>query len=337
MFRTCPEWLDSDFLYRINYGPGTQDDATKAWKNILQPVVSRRQRRLRVTLLDRRIVDMLFKAMYKKGAKPPILHSDWNETTESVEGLKYPSQELASPFDYVSHTSETALYRWLEEFVVQNLWRRDYSSALFGNEKRPPMAAVALDMIHLVKYMATLPRYPERSLAECFTEFLSCQRHKLHSLNVEPDFDFDWACRGYMWDLFNIIILESLSENGLDKYNPKRAENVPDEAEFVNVTWVEHAKFPGGDTIGIECPVDRNHLNELYGSLEEMRASYICSGPFKIALTPNLSDHLTIRERKLLMYCDKPSKTRKDRGHIPGAGYYGPYVRHTLGRCIKLF
>jgi len=78
--------------------------------------------------------------------------------------------------------------------------------------------------------------------------------------------------------------------------------------------------------------LDKEHLKELYGSLEDMRASFICSGPFKIALTRNLSDHLTMKDRHILIYCDKPSKTRRDRGHIPGASYYGPYVGHALGR-----
>jgi len=289
-----------------------------------------------VTLLDRRIVQELFKAVFKGSVNPPSLHTDWDAKKEHEEGNRYPSAELISPFDYISHTPETSVYRWCEEFVVQYVWRPDYSSTIFGSDVRPPMAAVAYDIILMVTYLASLPRYPERVLVDCFRKFLSSQKRKLCSISIGADFDWNWACRGYLWDLFNIIIMDSLSENGLDKYSPKRLKDVKDEAEFVKVTWIEHAKFPGGDTIGIgESPVDADHLKELYGSLEDMRASFICSGPFKIALTPNLSDHLMMKNRKLLIYCDKPTKTRS-RGHIPGARYYGPYLEHTLGKYHRV-
>lgn len=324
--------MNADFLYRINYGPGTHDDADLAWKSTLQPVLKHKSKRLRVTLLDRHIVEKLFKALFRQSVNRPILHSDWDAEKEYEEGDRYPSAELFSPFDYISHTPETSVYRWCEEFVVQYIWRPDYSSANFGNDVRPPMAAVAYDIILMVTYLASLPRYPERVLADCFKKFLSSHKRKLCSISIGANFDWNWACRGYLWDLFNIIIMDSLSENGLDRYSPKRLTDVKDEAEFVKVTWIEHAKFPGGDAIGIgESPVDPDHSKELYGSLEDMRASFICSGPFKIALTTNLSDHLMMKNRKLMIYCDKSSKTRS-RGHIPGARYYGPYVEHTLGK-----
>jgi len=276
-------------------------------------------------------VHELYKAVFKKGTNIPILHCDWDDSKEAKERCTNPSPELTTPFDYLSHTVDTAVYRWCEEFVVQYVWRVDYSSSLFGNNTRPPMAAVAFDMVLLVRYLASLPRYPERSLAKCFAKFLSRHKHKLQSISIGPNFDYDWACQGYIWDLFNMIILDNLSENGLDKYNPGR-QTGQDEARYINVSWVKHAKFPGGDIIGVESAIDRHHLKALYGSLAEMRASHIHSGPFRLALTPHLSDHLTMKDRKILIYCDKPSKARRDRGHIPGAGYYGPYTRHTLGR-----
>ena len=320
-----PLWLDADFLYRINYGPGTREDAAHMWDSIMRPIVLRKRKRVQLTLLDRRLVDKLFHAVFKKGSQPPILYSDWDDAKESQ--TSFPSDQLISPFDYRSHDVYTALYRWCEEFVVQYVWRSDYSSQIFA-AKRPPMSAVALDIILLVRYLARLPHHPERSLADRFRKFV--RKQSLHSISIGENFDFEWACRGYLWDLYNIVVLYGLTENGLDKYSPK-LRDVQDEAQFVRVTWIEHAKFPGGDTLGIECPVDLDYRKEIYGSLADMKASFICSGPFKLALTTRLSDHLTMKDRKVLLYCDKPSKTRRDRGHIPGAGYYGPLTRHILG------
>src|SRR5271169_1825822 len=102
--------MNADFLYRINYGPGTQEDAELAWKSTLQPILKHKQKRLRVTLLDRRIVQRLFKAIFKQSIDPPILHSDWDATKECREGNRYPSAELSSPFDYTSYTPETSVY-----------------------------------------------------------------------------------------------------------------------------------------------------------------------------------------------------------------------------------
>jgi len=337
-----PTWLDADFLYRINYGPGTREDAVKAWEILylinhgpepredavpalkpVRPSVLRKRDRVRLTLLDRHVVNKLYRAVFKKG-QPPVLYSDWDTTKDPPTA--FPNAQSISPFDYVAHTVDTLIYRWCEEFVVQTVWKSDYSSKIFGAQ-RPPMAAVAFDLILLVKHLSQLPRYPEQPLSRCFRTFL--RRRTLHSLSIGPGFDFDWACRGYLWDLYNILVHYKLTQNGLDKYGKTPPD---DEAEYINVTWVEQAKFPGGDTLGIECAVDHEQVKKIFGSLADMRASFINSGPFELALTTNLSDHLTMKNRKILLYCDKPSRLRRDRGHIPGAGYYGPYTKQTLGR-----
>ena len=327
-----PTWLSADFLYRINYGPATEEDATHACKAITAPGVLRKSKRVELTLLDRCLVDKLFQAIFRKGSPPPVLYSDWNETKEPKEGTKFWSGDMTSPFDYVSHSVDTAVYRWCEEFVIHYVWRHDYSSGIFGRETRPPMAAVVSDIILLAQYLAALPRYPERPLVRCFSKFLVRHKRSLRSMSVGLDFDFNWAARGYLWDLYNIIVLYRVTENGLDKYNPKLRSDTLDEAQFINVTWIENARFPGGDTLGMDRLADPDHVKTIFGSLADMRASYINSGPFKLALTTNLSEHLTMKDRKIMLYCDKPSKARQDRGHIPAAGYYGPYTRHKLGR-----
>jgi hypothetical protein len=85
---------------------------------------------------------------------------------------------MVSPFDYRYYNAESALYRWCEELVTLHVWRRHYSKVIFGENDRPFMAAVSLDMIELVQYLALLNEKSEpRFLAELFKEFLKSQKN----------------------------------------------------------------------------------------------------------------------------------------------------------------
>lgn len=55
-----PHWLDADFLYRINYGPATIQDANVAQKYL----VAHNGMRERLTLLDRQVADSLHQALF---------------------------------------------------------------------------------------------------------------------------------------------------------------------------------------------------------------------------------------------------------------------------------
>jgi hypothetical protein len=291
-----------------------------------------------VTLLDRRIVDKLFQTVFTRDSKPPILQSDWPENAEYKKSGAYPSENVISPFDYLYYNAESALYRWCEEFVIDYVWRPSYSSTIIGKNDRPPMVAVAMDMIELVEYLARVDeRVEPRFLAELFKDFLKSRQHQLRSIIFGSTFDFDWACQGYIWDLYNIIILKEVSKNGMDQYNPKSCPHYVPDFDVIPATLVERVRFPGGESIKIGiAPIDANKVKDLYGSLGDMKASFIKSGPFDFALTPIPGEHLMMKNRKIHVFCEDGTPKTGNPHLVPGVGYFGLYMRHKLGKYAKL-
>ena len=94
--------------------------------------------------------------------------------------------------------------------------------------------------------------------------------------------------------------------------------------------WIQYATFPGGESIGLgKLPVDTTSLQGLYGALEDMRASFICSGPFPLKLTIFPSEHLILGGNgEIKLFWEGYHAAI----HIPGKSSFLRYRYHTLGK-----
>src|ERR1700721_3844504 len=97
-----PDWLDVDFLYRINYGPGTAQDVARA-KEILDQVKDRKHRES-ITLLDRTIALKLHEALFATSGWRRLFKVDWvgvEADARKSDEIEKPTDGRISPFDYL--------------------------------------------------------------------------------------------------------------------------------------------------------------------------------------------------------------------------------------------
>jgi hypothetical protein len=185
------------------------------------------------------------------------------------------------------------------------------------------MAAVACDIVEMVQHLE-LPRQP-RPILNCLQEVFFER-----SLRSIPDYrrmaaaDWDLASGGFFLDLFRIAIARPPNGEGWDK---KR--QVMKETSISHWMMLERTRYPGGDVLRLgRLPVHQTVLQGLYGSLENMKASFICSGPFKLALTTYPSEHLTLSNNgKIRLFWEGRSQVSA----LPGAKSFLRYKKHTLG------
>jgi hypothetical protein len=324
-----PEWLDAGFLYRINYGPAKEEDVDLAKKtlrpflakkilhpflaeNTLDPLPIDRQR---ITLLDRRIAAYLHRSLFAGSTSKQLFSTDWTYAMNADEdNLK---NGRLTPFDYPSSNDEINPLLWCEVLTVACVWSRTYASAILGTESRPPMAAVACDIIALVNYLKSITG-PE-SIFTHLERFPSFKN--LHSV-LSAKVDLKIASRGFFLDLFRIAIARRITREGLDK-------NIHTARDISRMVLQERRMYPGVDSLGLgKSRVSRSTLDSLYGALEDMRASYICSGPFKLALTESAMEHLTLSsDGKIRLFWEGRNKTSGTPGHTS----FLRYKAHTLG------
>lgn len=87
----------------------------------------------------------------------------------------------------------------------------------------------------------------------------------------------------------------------------------------------------------VRTPVDREHgtVNGLWGTLEEMKAYFINSGPYKIELSTTPEEHLTLSSTgKLRVFWEGPNfwPERGAKPLYPGHATFKKYKTLTLGR-----
>jgi hypothetical protein len=358
--------LEAPYLYAINYGPASSADAKRAHA-ALALVASDLSKRSRLTLLDRRIAHDLCTVVFPTALENLTFCTDWNLENKEAQALAdsqhqtYPPccedknriefGRRLSPFELNPFAAESEFIRACEEFCVNCVWNTNYASAIFGDGPRPPMAAVATDMITLVQFLGRMPREKPRTISECCREFLSSSR--LYSI-AEPVMDADAACRGFLWDMFMLIVcrqrnyheLEGWDHNrnrdfGLQVYAPFHQFHEPDR-------HVTDYCFPGGQGLGLPKSQTLSFtVSDMAGSLESLNADYIHSGPYRLCFTSQVSEHLTLGDdRQIRLYWDDPTLSRKlleiagpksgrnilrTKPAIPGDSF-NLYMTHVLGR-----
>jgi hypothetical protein len=311
-----PEWLDPEFLYRINYGPATAKDVQESFALLGSTDTCRES----ITLLDRRIADSLHKALFGLSSKP-LFKVDTNSSDVQFQGNQ-------TPYDYPQWNDEAFPLMWCEEFTVQCIWALAYSSEVLGKSARPSMVAVALDMIDMVTYLNGLETPRRRT--DCLQSFFTSHQWRSIPEETRGNIDTNWASEGYLHDLFRIVIAWRYSQDGWDALR----EPPVNELSFTpRRLLLEFTSFPGSGSLNLgKSPMERSAMEQLYGSLEDMKASFISSGPYKLAITANPANHLTLNNRReIRLFCE----TIDERGGVPGRSFRR-YKTHTLGELLSL-
>jgi len=268
-----------------------------------------------VTLLDREMAKLLHKAIFSK-SHSVLFKTDWTEHDIDVHDIR--RKVPWTPFDYPSSGEMEPLLSF-EEYVVITMWSRSYSTSILGTH-RPPMAAVARDIISLVTYLSTA------QVQLRLTDHLAMFNTLLFS--ILPPVDTEWASRGIFADLFTIAIAYGRSEFGRDDLqNPKTP---------YKASYLELITFPGPDALRLgKPPVDREELKALWGTLEDMRAYYINSGPYKLQLSTIRSHHLTLSSQGTVRIFWEGTEFWAEGGPeqlYPGHRTFVKYKNLTLGR-----
>jgi hypothetical protein len=267
---------------------------------------------------------ILHAAIFSK-SRIDLFKTDWTEDGVDVPDIRRTSPW--TPFDY-STSDEMCPLIWCENYTVFTLWSRYYSSSILGTD-RPPMAGIARDIITLIDYLNQ--RYSSEPLLNHLKDF----RSPLFSIPppLVPSLDIDWASRGLFADMFTIASAHGHSAYGRDDLKLPNSGTVS-----LNRSRLESIKFPGPDALRLgKLPVDRDSgtAKQLWGTLEEMKAYFINSGPYKIQLSTRASDHLTLSNQGKLRVFWEGAKLWDEGGDkplYPGHKTFIKYKYLTLGR-----
>jgi hypothetical protein len=310
-YKPVPEWLNTEFLFRLNYGEATQTDVRIAQRILKSLSPSDKARRLKVTLLDRDIANILYKHLF-------VHKADKNPFVDSEENSVNPGGPRTTPCDYPDGEEFEPLV-WLEDFIIKCVWSAHYASPILG-ASRPPMVAIAADIISLIDYFSSpsLPRLP-------VTHHLRrwCKQDALCSIDGGLDESrLRLATRGFFMDLFRIAIARRYSDEGLD------ANHDPSGPTRSQLTMENLTQFPGFDVLRLyKVPLNAGKDQEGY-SLDDIKASFIHSGPYKLELTTIPGEHLTVNgEGKIRVFWEGPWKGSDKPGHS-----FRKYESHTLGK-----
>lgn len=273
----------------------------------------------------------LHRAIFSKSREKSLFKTDWTEADmDDQVGLQiFPS----TPFDYPS-CEEAKPLLWCEEYIVFTLWSRRYSSSILGPD-RPPMAGVARDIITLIDYLnnewmrGTLSRQPLLSHLKEFNLPLFSLPPPLNK-SLDPE----WASRGLFADFFNIAIALGRRDYGRDGLEDLNSAGSMSFGSGV----LEPILYPGPDALKLgrsPVPRDDGTIKQLWGTLDEMRAVFINSGPYEIVLSTSPSDHLTLNSYgKLRVFWEGPSFWVDGIGKslYPGHDTFAKYKWLTLGK-----
>lgn len=272
----------------------------------------------------------LHQAIFSK-SRIDLFKTDWTEDDTHVPNERQVilnPQIPQTPFDYPP-SEEMDPILWFEEYTVSSLWSGGYSSTILGND-RPPMAAAARDIISLISYLnvplSPFMTSPDGTLFNLLKEF----RTSLFSIPppLSQSFDREWASRGLFADMFFIATANGRSTYGRDDLAPN-AKGI----WYFNRGELEVMTYPGSDSLRLgKVPVDTAALKDIWGTLDDLKASFIDSGPYKIQLSTDAEHHLTLSSQgKLRIFWEGP-KFRHDTGLYPGQNTFRKFKYLTLGR-----
>jgi len=304
-----PFWLDDELLFRLNYGPASSQDIervkTQSGKLKFFPLYPRNiitSNRATITLLDTPLAAKYVAALYPR-------------SNESV------STSIIPAFGYNTASIKTYSLVWVENFVVYHVWNKYYSSSILGEETRPSMAAVVMDMLDMIYYFKSIDGSTRpKPLSEWLADFLAS--HSLQSLSRDKDFDQKWACEGYLADLFSIVACLPR-----DEYStlgpPAELGWDPDVAATISgrisvgrsSTSLLSNSLPGPQVFSFPDmpPVEK----EGFVSLEDLDASFIESGAFRFRLTNRIGQHLTVdSDNNIYLYKNAEKLTVRAAGDV---------------------
>jgi hypothetical protein len=327
-----PGWLDADFLTRINFGPGTNEDIIRA-RDALMGIHTKE--RHRITLLDRGVAVALHGAIFELSSHKRPFCQDWTEAMEQDEELQQRTAHYngrITPFDYPLDDEMDPLL-WCETFTVFYVWNSKYASAILGAGSRPSMAGVAADIASMVAHLArsiqpngavSVPPSPILYVLQNFTD-------PLWSIPRKRNFSRELASRGFLLDIFRIAIARRLSHQGLDS-NHNDSDLVKDRSED-HWTWLERSMFPGCELLRLgRMPLSQTATDAVYGSLDDLKASFICNGPYTVALTDEPSEHLTMSDKgEIRIFWEG----RGDEFFIPGQKTFMRYKKSHSSKVIS--
>src|SRR5271170_32962 len=143
-----PNWLNAEYLYRINYGPATAEDVAILTSSVL--ILRSFTDRMVTILLDRRVSQKLEKALYPNSRSNITPRSD-----DGVSPLLRESHDNAVSSSFYNRSNpEAGILLDIEKFFCYWFYERKYCSKGLGTTYRAPIAAVVLDMIDLVTYLS---------------------------------------------------------------------------------------------------------------------------------------------------------------------------------------
>jgi hypothetical protein len=358
-------WLDAPYLYRINYGPASKDDVESAYAAL--KAAADLSERGKFTLLDRRMAHEFCKKLFPAQLEKCAFCIDW--TAENAEAqrearayqLKGRCPPISpgigdfgrrlSPFEFNPFAAESEALRACEEYCVNCIWDKKYAPCAFGDDARPPMAAVATDMMNMVEFLSRMPRDKPRLISECLRDFLA----SIHLYSIsQPVMDPDAVCRDFLWDMFMIVVCCPRGYHELEGWDRKGGQSVSWQpyAEFHDFRdslrrATDNYQFPGGAILGLPLAPYSSAESEMARSLESINAGYIHSGPYRLQLTNQLREHLTLGDnRRIRLYWDDPRLSRRllrPAGARPGKSLlrtkpailgdsFSLYTEHALGR-----
>ena len=233
-----------------------------------------------------------------------------------------------TPFDYPS-IDEIMPILLCEEYTVFTLWSPCYSSSILGAD-RPPMEGVVRDIISLVNYLTHDGSRVQKPLLEHLKAF----RTPLFALPppLNQSIDMEWASLGLFADMFTIAIVRS-------RHTDYGRDNLKTGGSLVWGTGrLPSILYPGLDALRLgksPVPKENGTTKQLWGTLEEMKAYFINSGPYEVVLSTSPSDHLTLNSQgKLRVFWEGLEFWAKggERPLYPGVQMFEKYKYMTLGR-----
>jgi hypothetical protein len=126
------------------------------------------------------------------------------------------------------------------------------------------------------------------------------------------------------------MIARRRSEDGWDVgFGKPETARAKTQQFFSETTW-----FPGPDSLRLRKPLVQPA--DAFVMLDDLTASFIRSGPFKLGLTKIPSRHLTItKDGEILLFWEGKENFEERRG-IPGDDTFRRYTTHTLGRFCPI-
>jgi hypothetical protein len=150
------------------------------------------------------------------------------------------------------------------------------------------MAAVILDMVDLIDFLKSIEE--PKTIIAWLTEFV--RNNQLRSVLRDQDIDVDWAARGYIADLFSIVACLECTSSGPPPFRVGLDFQVGHQvARYYTTTIPGH-----GVLIAPPKPVSTAAASDPRNSVDQLSASFIHSGPFKLKATRMLAEHLTLND-----------------------------------------